>query len=135
MPVNRRFSVLSALTATIALAGCASLPSSGPTARQVVKGVESDQNTIGMKLVPLDAKVVAEAARRDVEAEAGTRMLASLTANASNDVIGPGDTLQVSIFEVGVTLFGGSRSSIEGYDPSSQVERFPPVTVDSKGLI
>jgi polysaccharide export outer membrane protein len=138
MPGEKRLTILPlcALASLAgALAGCAALPSSGPTARQVVKGVRSDQNTIGMRIVSLDAAAVDEINRADVAADAHAATIESLKGGGSNDIVGPGDELQISLFEVGVTLFGGTRTLTDNYDPSAQAQRFPPVTVDRNGVV
>jgi len=56
------------------------------------------------------------------------------------DLLGPGDVLDISIYEAGVSLFGGSNlraAATAGVviDPSSNAERLPPVRVDDYGFI
>jgi polysaccharide export outer membrane protein len=56
------------------------------------------------------------------------------------DTIGPGDILNIAIYEAGVSLFGRSSvgSAARGgvaFDPSSNAEKLPPVRVDDFGFI
>lgn len=117
------------------LAGCASLPASGPTASEVVRSTRADRNPIGMRIVDVDAGVVAQAAAIDAGARAGISTLATLARPGRNDAVGPGDQLDIAVFEVGASLFGASRGSADGYDPSAQAQRFPVVTVDRDGAV
>jgi polysaccharide export outer membrane protein len=49
--------------------------------------------------------------------------------------VGPGDQLDIAVFEVGASLFGSARASSDGYDPSARAERFPAIVVDRNGAI
>jgi len=56
------------------------------------------------------------------------------------DLLGPGDVLNITVYEAGVALFGGSGmraagSATAGFDPSSTSERLPAVRVDDDGFI
>lgn len=112
------------------LAGCASLPSSGPTARQIV---HAERDLRRFNIVEVD-----EAAISEIEASpsAGRGRLAALAGTGDVDRIGPGDILQVSIFEVGTALFAG-RGGFS--DPTAPVtgsgEQLPPVIVGRDGAI
>ncbi len=124
-----------AIAAALLLAGCASLPSSGPTAHEITRAAAPDRNTIGMRIVPVNAEVLAQVLTgQEVEA-ASLPALAAVARPGRNDVVGPGDQLDISVFEVGVSLFGGARASSDGFDPSAQGQRFPAVTVDRAGTI
>ncbi len=117
------------------LSGCATLPASGPTAHQIVRGAEPDRNAIGFRVVDIDGNVIADVQRdRDVEEKASSS-LASLAQEARADVVGAGDVLSISLYEVGVGLFGSGRGQTEGFDPSARGENFPTVTVDRDGKI
>lgn len=124
-----------AVTAALLLAGCASLPSSGPTAREITRATATDRNTIGMRIVPVNAEMLARVLTLEGAADASLPALAALARPGRNDVVGPGDQLDISVFEVGVSLFGGARASPEGLDPSAQGQRFPAVIVDRAGTI
>jgi len=95
------------------LGGCASLPANGPTVREVSKAVEASSTTqMPYTLVNIDADVV----RRQIDqpdprlAEFGA--LASDGVPERVDLIRRGDTLTVSIFEVGISLFAGNAPAI-----------------------
>jgi len=132
---KRRAQLGAAISGAMLLAGCASLPASGPTAGEVLRGTKADHNTIGMTVVDIDSNVVAQVAATDADAQAGVPTLASLTRAGRNDTVGPGDQLDIAVFEVGASLFGGARTSADGYDPSAQAQRFPVVVVDRDGAI
>jgi polysaccharide export outer membrane protein len=55
------------------------------------------------------------------------------------DIIGPGDTLDIAIYEAGVTLFGNTGirggGSATAFDPAARVEKMPEVRVDDAGNI
>lgn len=117
------------------LSACASLPASGPTARQITRGVNGAGNTIGFKLVSIDGPVLQSIAEREATAYAGEQTLRVLAAEGENDVVGPGDVLSVSVYEVGVSLFGQGRIAGDAFDPSARGENFPVIVVDREGVI
>lgn len=117
---------------TGALGGCATLPVSGPTGAQLMRQAHEDA---GFRLVEVG----------DVASLPGARALpmAAFGAQAArpSDLIGPGDVLDIQVYEAGVTLFAGSASragssgGINGYAGAAQAERLPPARVDDGGLI
>lgn len=123
------------IAAVLLLAGCASLPSSGPTAKEIVRATAPDRNAIGMRIVAVNGDVLANVLAQAGGADARLAGLAALARPGRNDVVGPGDQLDISVFEVGVSLFGAGRVSTDGFDPSAQGQRFPAVTVDRAGMI
>jgi polysaccharide export outer membrane protein len=121
------------LMAMTALSGCASLPISGPTGHQVEMGAQD-----GKKPVEVPFRLV------DVDRMAALPPVASAplsqaqdTLPPPSDLIGPGDVLDIQIYEAGVALFAGSRASVTGVAPSgaAQVEHLPLIRVDDKGEI
>lgn len=112
----RQFRVLRlALTSlTFSVASCASLPTSGPTVKQIVKDSRPASGAMPFTLVSLNdplAHVVPPAI------SPGIAKLATLAQNPGPeraDMIRAGDTLSVSIFEVGVSLFGGGAVPAAG---------------------
>ncbi|WP_420140336.1 polysaccharide biosynthesis/export family protein, partial [Sphingomonas sp.] len=67
---------------------------------------------------------------------AATKTLATLAGPPRRDVLGPGDTLTISIYEVGVALFGRGAAAGSGtFDPAAHGERFPEVRIDGEGKI
>ena len=129
--------LLSACACTALLAGCASLPSSGPTAGEIRRGARPDVNRLGFRIVDVNDAVVTEVAAHTAAADAAQPTLASLAQTGRNDVVGPGDVLAIAIYEVGVSLFGanGTRDLTGGYDASARSEAFPAVVVDREGAI
>lgn len=90
------------------LSGCASLPSNGPTVPAVQRSVNEDQNTLGFKIIDIDTQNVNTPPERN---DLGLLQLEAMSATplpAYTDQIRKGDVLTISIYEVGVTLFGGS---------------------------
>lgn len=123
----------SVLCLTAALAGCASLPSSGPTARQVVTRAERPDGALPIRIIVLDAAALATA--QGAVASAGPR-LASLAEDVRAGAVGPGDVLSIALYEVGVALFSGrAGAAAAGFDPSARAEQFPQVPVDERGEI
>jgi len=129
-----RARALAALSCLALLAGCAALPSSGPTAGEIKRGTR-DQNELGFKIVDIDPGVVSEIVSRDAAADAAQPTLSSLAQERRNDVVGPGDILGIGIFEVGVSLFGSSAAGGGVADPSARAQTFPEVVVDREGMI
>jgi polysaccharide export outer membrane protein len=132
-----RRSVLAAASASLLLSGCATLPSNGPTAHDVRRGAERSQAPLRFQIVNLTPDLVQKLRLEDAARAAAAPTLAQLAKDSRADLIGPGDGLSISIFEVGVTLFAGSASTSlgEGFDPSAHAQLFPEVTVDADGTI
>jgi polysaccharide export outer membrane protein len=125
---------LGAISGLALLAGCASLPSSGPTAGEIKRGTQ-DQNQLGFKIVDIDGPLLQQIVARDAAADAAQPTLSSLAREGRNDVVGPGDLLSIGIYEVGVSLFGSSTYGGGVADPSARAETFPEVIVDRDGTI
>lgn len=109
--------------------GCATLPSSGPTGPQVIAASRPDAR-LPAQLVELDAAALPEANG----AATPTETLAGLAAEGVTDRIGPGDVLQVTIFEVGTALFAGPGAATAG-QPAAAGTNLPPITVAADGTI
>lgn len=115
------------------LAGCASLPSSGPTGGQIRKSA----------LAPKDGsnpiRVAEVVAITDVPS-GGSMVPIELLADRMpppTDLVGPGDVLDINIYEAGVTLFQGSGGAggQVGTNPGVQVQKLPPTRIDDLGDI
>lgn len=99
------------LTASVILQSCAALPSSGPTARRILHAEKSEENILGYKVINIDSPTMAAlstAPLRKPNTDGGG--LARLNLPAPANAIAPGDMLQISIYEVGITLFGGAAN-------------------------
>lgn len=123
------------LLAALLISGCSTLPSSGPTGSVIRKGAGVANSSFPYTLVQL--------AGADTLPEPERRVVPTLTqvARRSTDLLGPGDTVNVTIYEVGVSLFGGSpavsasEGAVLGVAPGSTAERLPPQRIDDRGTI
>ncbi len=122
------------LASTVALGGCATLPTNGPTAHQVRKGAEHSTPPLQFNIVDISPQVVDELRKQDLTLSNGVPTLSQLTVDRAVDGVGPGDVLNVAIFEVGVSLFSSHQIG-EGFDPSAHPQLFPDLTVASDGTI
>ena len=127
------------------LSGCSTLPSSGPTGRQVVNGAADPANELKFQVVDLDGA----AFKKLIGVQPAGRavgQLATLAREGRVDRIAPGDALQVNVYEVGMTLFGtttqsasaglgGATSLPDTLDPSARSQALNIVTVASDGTI
>lgn len=118
----------------VLLAGCSTLPSSGPTGAEVEKAARSSVSELPFTVVELDAPAALPAPPSIVPANLPESL------PQPTDLVGPGDILDITIYEAGVTLFGGStlRAAATGsltFDPSSNAEKLPPIRVDDYGFI
>jgi polysaccharide export outer membrane protein len=95
------------LLAGLALAGCNTLPASGPTAADILNGVSAKQNTLGFRIVNLDAGAI----RAITTASATAQPPPGAGSSPALGRIGVGDVLTISIFEVGNSLFTPSGAA------------------------
>jgi polysaccharide export outer membrane protein len=130
LPVKRMTGQLAIILLPVLLAGCASLSSSGPTAHEITRA----QRDLGQfEIVELDEAVVTEL---EASPSSGRGRLAVLAQSGDVDRIGPGDILQISIFEVGAALFGARSATLDPAAPATgSGETLPPVIVGRDGMI
>ncbi|MES2158858.1 MAG: polysaccharide biosynthesis/export family protein [Pseudomonadota bacterium] len=130
--MNIKNSVYLALLA--GLAGCATLPSSGPTGKQIEKSAVTPKDGVPIQIVEIQGAA-------DVPAGAASATPASVlpqTAPTPTDMVGPGDVLDINIYEAGVTLFAsGTPATAAGQlsAPGVQVQKLPPTRIDDLGDI
>ena len=101
---------LASAAAALSLSACASLPTGGPTVHQITRESRSGQMIVPFTLVKLDADALRNAPS---PLDPGIAKMAGLAADPGPkraDMILPGDTLSISIFEVGISLFGGAAA-------------------------
>lgn len=119
------------------LAGCATLPSSGPTGGQIEKSLAAPKDGSPIQLVQINTVA-------DVPNGAIGSMPTSLLQDIApppTDMVGPGDVLDINIYEAGVTLFaggsnaGGGATNQSAATPGVQVQKLPPTRVDDLGDI
>ncbi|WP_308516440.1 polysaccharide biosynthesis/export family protein [Sphingomonas flavescens] len=109
------------------------MPSSGPTGVEIRQAVRSKTNQYPFTLVELQT----------IAAVPSPPAVPTSDLNAMpprpTDLIGPGDVLNVTVYEAGVSLFGSAlkASALGGgsVDTSSSGERLPPMRVDDYGYI
>lgn len=117
------------LGAGVLLGGCASLPKSGPTNHDIVAAQRAAPD---FTITDIDAAVV----DRLAAAQAGPTPLAALAGEADAELIGAGDVLQITIYEVGAALFSGRGQMLSGSGdapPTGSGENLPPVVVGRDG--
>src|SRR3954452_20850145 len=86
----------------ISLAGCASLPVSGPTGADIRKAAIADQGQFPFTLVEV------ESSTQVPPPSAIPSPMLSILPRRPTDLLGPGDVLNITVYEAGVTLFGNS---------------------------
>lgn len=124
---------------TLMLSGCATLPANGPTAGAIIKQARGTATTPKFQIVDLDLATVDSINYVEAPKRGGT--LAQLAADSRNDLVGPGDVLNITIYEIGVTLFGGGggagalQGPSAGLDPNARGQSFPATVVDAQGQI
>lgn len=129
-----RGAVLVWLSAT-AMAGCSTLPVSGPTGAEIRKAATAQNTQYPFKLIEVEA-----AAQLPPAPVVPAPTLATHFPRPT-DLLGPGDVLDITIYEAGVALFGNSnlRSAVAAgggtVDTSSTAERLPSMRVDDYGFI
>lgn len=117
------------------LAGCATLPSSGPTGGQIRKSAAAPKDGSA----PIELVQIRDAADLPPPVASATpATLLPVSAPSPTDMVGPGDILDINIYEAGVTLFAsGAAASAAGQlaPPGVQVQKLPPTRVDDLGDI
>ncbi len=117
-----------------ALAACSDVPSSGPTAGQLVDSADK-QNDLGFKIVDLTPSVA------NLVSTAPAETLSTLAPPGAPlpvvDRLGIGDVLDIMVFEAGPGLFPTSReqSQTQGSRPGSVETTLAHIVVDDKGEI
>lgn len=116
----------------LCLAGCASLPVSGPTGHEIREAAVTKTAPFPFTLVEVEA-----AASLPPPPLVPSSTLSSMPPQPT-DLLGPGDVLSISIYEAGVSLFGSTlraANASNSVDTSSTAEKLPPVRVDDYGYI
>src|SRR5271154_2983670 len=117
-----------AFCAAIALAGCSTLPTSGPTGRDVKSEVPIDENSLPYRLVRVTPEIIAALAENT-----GRLTVSYADRQPPREIkFGIGDVVAVTIFEA---TAGGLFIPIEaGVRPGNFIS-LPSQSVDSKGNI
>ena len=116
------------LLALAVLPGCASLPITGPTGREIARA----GHKASFSLLEVASTAALPSAPEQLQF-AALPPLATADANA----IARGDVLSMTIYEVGVRLFSGVSSSTNAqqFDPSAKGERISGLLVDDQGIV
>lgn len=132
-----RLSVYGALLPLAAiLAGCATLPASGPTGGQIRAQIADPAAT-----TPINLVAVRSMADVPMSAQSPAVFRDDYTPPAPTELVGPGDVIEIAVYETGVTLFGGAATpapvagGMTGLGPGARAERFPPFRVSDQGTI
>ncbi|OYZ84962.1 MAG: capsule biosynthesis protein [Sphingomonadales bacterium 17-56-6] len=120
------------LTVTALVAGCAAIPSSGPTGSEVRSQLAADTSQLGISLVE-----VRSAADLPLASPPATVFGADYVAPPPTDLVGPGDVLDITIYESGIALFGrtASAAGTMDVDTAARGERIPAARVSDRGTI
>lgn len=120
------------LTLLAGLAGCATLPSSGPTGKQVEKSATAPDGS-AIQVINID---MASDVPMPVRTVASAMSLPEVLPTPTN-MVGPGDILEINIYEAGVALFSSSGSALgaAGSAPGVQVQKLPPTRINDSGDI
>ena len=118
----------------LAIAGCATLPSSGPTGNEIRHAAVAKPGQFPFTLVEVE-----NAAAIPLAPAIAASTLTSMPPRPT-DLIGPGDLLNITVYEAGVSLFGtalrtAATAGTTAIDTSSTAERLPAVRVDDYGYI
>lgn len=124
-----RSRITSSICLAMFLSACSTMPSSGPTGPEIRNTIANPANHVPVEIVELT-----DLSALPPKASPSKPPLAEL-APPPTDMVGPGDVLNISIYEVGVALFGGSSREQTGFDPSVKVQNLPPTRVDDNGDI
>lgn len=126
--------IIAAICLAMSLGACSTLPNSGPTGAGIRNDIMDPESRVPMEIVE-----VVDASTLPAALAPGSPPLADLTPPPT-DMVGPGDVLNITIYEAGVALFGGGGGGqgareAPTFDPSVKVQNLPPTRVDDKGDI
>ncbi|ATU73963.1 sugar transporter [Komagataeibacter rhaeticus] len=141
---NRRW-IIALTGGLLLLSGCNSLPDSGPTESRINSSQRNPKkNAVGYSIIPITPQLISS-----LQSEAPP-LFSSLDSadphpmrTSTNDTIGPGDVIQVAVYEVGTALFGSSSSAMSAASSSSgngllgaaQPSPIPLLGVDGNGNV
>jgi polysaccharide export outer membrane protein len=122
------------------LTACATLPVNGPTGRDIREAARHSSAGSADQLPFKIVEVASDAALPAINAVPKSTLMTSPP--PPTDLIGPGDVLEISIYEAGVSLFGrpatrlaSTPSGTTAVDQGANAERMGGVRVDDQGFI
>lgn len=138
--LSRTAIILCTLSSAGFLAGCSTLPSSGPTAGEISKAIQKNESGLGIALVNITPETMPSPSTLPSGAVNGFASLDRSAEAEAIEMIRPGDSLSVSIYEVGVSLFSaqsaaGSELNAQVTNPVANAQRINGVQVDESGGI
>ena len=118
----------------LATSGCSTLPSSGPTGSEIRHAALANAGQYPFTLIEVDGATAVPAAPM-----VPVPSLVTMPPHPT-DLIGPGDVLNITVYEAGVSLFGtalrtAASAGATTVDTSSSAEHLPMVRVDDYGYI
>ena len=120
------------LGATALLGACSTLPSSGPTGREVLRSSAEDKQ-LGLSIVEVDSLAAIPPLQTEEKGNLPDRQ------PPPTDMVGLGDVLNISIYEAGVSLFAatpsGNSAGMTGGDSGVKAHILPEMRVDDDGDI
>jgi polysaccharide biosynthesis/export protein len=132
-------------TGLFGLAACSTLPESGPTGHDIEHAARESASTAAQ--LPFQFVEVADASQVPAPAAVPISSLLTLPPPPT-DLIGPGDVLNITVYEAGVSLFGKGGTRISSsmvapptaagaapVDQSAQAERLGGIRVDDRGFL
>lgn len=131
---KRKNRLLGAIAIALMISGCKTIPSSGPTGSEIRSQIKADTENLKIALVEVHSvNDLPQASRQAPE------FTPAYVPPPSTELLGPGDLLDISIYEAGIALFGRSPSTANGgeatFDPGANAERLPPTRVSDEGTI
>lgn len=117
---------------SIAISACAELPSSGPTAKQIMSASVSVDQASSYEVIQINPEM-AELLARSVHRNSGSGF-ADLSVSAARG-IGVGDSLTITIFESSSGGLFSAKSQSDGTANGTPNLILPPQTVDRSGTI
>ncbi|WP_081827865.1 polysaccharide biosynthesis/export family protein [Kozakia baliensis] len=111
LPSTKRsqFAALALAGATF-LSGCSAMPDSGPTESNVLHSEKHNQ--FNYRILPIDTKIVSILSQEHPPLISDIDTSGNIP--ATNDRIGAGDTLAITIFELGSGLFSSASGALSG---------------------
>ncbi|AFC87151.1 polysaccharide biosynthesis/export family protein [Frateuria aurantia] len=121
-----------ALSSSLALSGCAGIPTSGPSTKDI-NNVAKQTKAAGIQIVDVN-EAVAQKLLNERQQDDFTRTLG--TKPSFQQQFGIGDTLDISIWEAPpATLFGASSADGSAMSGTSHVTNLPVQMIDANGKV
>lgn len=127
--------------AALLAVGCSTVPAAGPTGGSVRSQIDDQTAAMAIDLVPVQS--MADLPSADPRTKVFVQEYAP---PPPTELVGPGDEIDVTIYETGISLFGGGSVAAAGagpaamqpqlaVPPSSSARQFPPFRVSDDGRI